>query len=304
MKLGHKDKKQVSDLQIKLTHYSLGRLPLLIDGDFGRQTDFVVRQFQKTNKLVEDGIAGKNTMSVLNELTKDKFCLSLHGGHGGFDPLTNEYATLPSTGKRYHHASAELHKNGWFYEGVENRIAANALAEKMRKLGIFVLVTHHHYKCDYRNLGTHSNQTAPYVKAGYSGGTLSLHSNAVSTKDRTQAQIDAIQGCYIFTTPGLTYSDHASKLMLQELKNKFGDWVKLRDRKAQATERSDVEANFQVLREAEAIAAKYKNPNWFACLIENGFFTSLPDCLKIIESREEYVQCLINSILKIKNYER
>ena len=304
MKLGHKNRSQVADLQMKLTHYSLGRLPMLIDGIFGRQTDFVVRQFQKTHKLVEDGIAGRNTMAKLNELTKDKFCLSLHGGHGGFDPFTGEYATAPSTGKRYHHQGAELHKNGWFYEGVENRIAANALAEKLRKLGIFVLVTHHHYKYDYGKLSLHLKQTLPYISAGYRGGTLALHSNAVSTKNRTQAQLDAIQGCYGFTTKGSTYSDHTSAIILQELRKGFGDWIRLRDRKEIATENSDVEANFQVLREAEATAAKYKNPNWFACLIENGFFTSLPDCLKIIASREEYVQCLVNAVLKIKNNER
>ena len=132
MKIGHKSRAAVEELQIKLTHSTLGRLPMLIDGIFGRQTDFVVRQFQKQHGLVQDGIAGPNTRAVLNEITKDKFCISLHGGHGGLDPFTGEYATLPSTGKRYYHEGADLHKGGWFYEGVENRIAANALTEKSK----------------------------------------------------------------------------------------------------------------------------------------------------------------------------
>ena len=36
-----------------------------VDGDFGPNTEKAVRAFQKANQLMEDGITGKNTWSVL-----------------------------------------------------------------------------------------------------------------------------------------------------------------------------------------------------------------------------------------------
>ena len=39
---------------------------LAVDGDFGKNTDAAVRQFQKINRLVVDGIVGVKTCAVLN----------------------------------------------------------------------------------------------------------------------------------------------------------------------------------------------------------------------------------------------
>lgn len=45
---------------------------LIVDGDFGKSTDFAVRAFQKTYELEVDGQAGKNTVRKLDSLVEKK----------------------------------------------------------------------------------------------------------------------------------------------------------------------------------------------------------------------------------------
>ena len=271
LKLGDKGK-AVEELQILLTHATLGENPLLIDGSFGTKTYTAVHKFQSEKGLVVDGIVGKQTRQALKEPTEIKFMVSIHAGHGGIDPRTGEYATLPSTGKRYRHPASKLmHKNGWFLEGVENRIISESVTQVLRELGVFVLVTNHPYKCDYGNLYTHAAQTIPYIKAGYLGYTHSFHSNAIGQTDKEK--MDSVRGGYVFTTKGLTFSDYVAKKLLDLWKAEFGDWVRLRDKGKEPTLSSDAEANFQVLRNIESAT----NGKFGAILEEFGFFTSEPD---------------------------
>jgi hypothetical protein len=298
LKLDNKGK-AVEELQMKLTHASLGAHPLGIDGDFGGMTLQAVKRFQYAANLVVDGIVGKKTWAALNDVTKDKFFVSIHGGHGGIHPVTNLYATDPRVGKRYQHPSLKLHTDdGWFYEGVENRIIANDVAERLRTLGIFALVTHHPFKCDYGKLGTHRFKTAPYVLNGYSGYTHSFHSNAISTSNNKE-KLDATQGGYVFTTKGTTLSDTIAKELLTLWQDRWGDWVRLRDRKNEPTINSDAEANFQVLRQIEQLNSK----RFGAILEEFGFFTSETDTIFITDedTRQQRIFCAVELALRIKN---
>jgi N-acetylmuramoyl-L-alanine amidase len=288
----------VQRLQVLLTHSNLGRAPLTIDGRFGFITELRVQDFQRKYGLTVDGIAGRHTFAALEEVTKDKFMIAIHGGHGGLDPSTGKYATDPSTGKRYQHKGIALHTSeGWFYEGVENRIIANAVAEELRQRGIFVMVTHHPYKCDYGHLRMHANKILPYLQSGYKGYMHSFHSNAISTSN-SKEKLDKTRGGWVFTSKGLTFSDEVAKVLLEQWLMNFGSWTRLRDRKDEPTANSDAEANFQVLRDVERIG----NKMFGAILEEFGFFTSVIDAAFIIEpeTRKKRIQCAINTALKIR----
>ena len=299
---------QVRMLQMLLTHSTLGRNALLVDGQFGNQTHQALIAFQEKSGLVPDGIYGRMSASKLVPLTDERFMFSVHAGHGGW--INGEYATHPSTGKRYFHEGQQFHKGGWFYEGIENRIIADAVAEGLRKLGVFVLVTHTDY-CDDGYLGQHYVKTLPYIQAGYKGYTHAFHSNAAPTKvkdkagkvirRRTQAELDQIQGGFVFTTTGSTFSDKIAPIELRQWQPRFGKWVRLRGSSSVPNESSDAEANFKVLRDIEE-AAKNVNSFFGAILSEFGFMTSLPDCLFITSPkvRAMRIQAAIDTALEVR----
>ena len=65
MKIGDKGT-QVMEAQSLLK--KIGYDPGPIDGIFGKKTEEAVKQFQKDNGLIADGIIGKNTYKVLEPL--------------------------------------------------------------------------------------------------------------------------------------------------------------------------------------------------------------------------------------------
>lgn len=311
LRIGDRNK-EVAELQCYLTHYSLGARPLVVDGHFGEKTKQALLQFQSENALLPDAVYGSRTDAAMMRFlqTNKRFYVSIHGGHGGINPHTGQYDTKPSTGKRYQHKGLILHNNSdWFLEGVENRIIADRVAEKLRERGIFALVTHHPYKCDYGNLSTHYLQTLPYIINGYSGYTHAFHSNAVGKaikdkngkfiRNRTQAEIDSIQGCYVYTGKGLTFSDKIAALHLANKQEFLGaDWIRIRNGVAVPNESSDAEANFQVIREIEALN---QDDNGII-LDETGFFTSRFDAMRLVkeETREGRVLAAVKTALQVK----
>lgn len=54
---------------MKWLQYELNKhgYKLSVDGDFGAKTEAAVRDFQSKNKLVVDGIVGKNTIRSLTD---------------------------------------------------------------------------------------------------------------------------------------------------------------------------------------------------------------------------------------------
>ena len=300
---------EVEQLQCSLTHYSLGANPVQVTGTFDDATHKALMAFQIGNGLVVDGIYGAKSKAKLDALTSNKFVISVHGGHGGLR-ADGSYATKPDTGKRYQHPTSELHtKDGWFYEGHENRVAANEVANQLRRMGVFVLVTHDEIECDYGKLSTHVKQTAPYIKLGYKGYTHAFHSNAAPSKikgkdgafirNRTKAEMDAIRGGYVFTTKGNTFSDEVSALHLHHLYTKFESWVKLQTRGIIPTTASDNEENFQVLSDVEKSAAACKNYEFGAILEEFGFMTSENDCHFILDNWAGRVECAVKTALAV-----
>lgn len=311
LRIGDRNK-EVAELQCYLTHYSLGADALVIDGHFGDKTRQALLKFQSENGLLPDAVYGSRTEAAMMRFlrTNKRFYVSVHGGHGGINPETGEYDTKPSVGKRYQHKGLILHNNSdWFLEGVENRIIADRVAQKLREKGIFVLVTHHKYKCDYGNLSTHYIQTLPYIRNGYSGYTHAFHSNAVGSKIkdkngkfiryRTQAEKDAIRGCYVYTGKGFTFSDKIAPIHLANMQQFLGaDWIRLRNDVDVPNSSSDAEANFQVIREIEAL----KQDDNGIILEEAGFFTSRWDAMKLTEeeTRNGRVLAATKTALQVK----
>lgn len=304
----------VTTLQIKINHATLGAAGVAVTGIFDTPTQIAVQDFQNRFGLVADGIVGPKTWAMLETLTntKPKFLVSVHAGHGGIDPITRKYMTADSTGKKYQHkglGNVLGHSNdGFFYEGVENRIAANAVANQLRQAGIFCITTHHQYLCDYHDLGTHRRQTLPYIEAGFRGYTHSFHSNAAPSdvkdkegkfiRKRTQAEMDEIIGGCVFTTEGNTLSDQISQQLLDLWLVYFGDWVRIKDKKPIPTPNSDYEANFQVIREIEKLKVK----TFGAILEEFGFFTSAPDVQFITnqQNRHNRVRVAVETAIRMQ----
>ena len=65
------EKREYGDSRNKLVKWCQERLrahkgySIGIDGIYGTETERVVRQFQRDNGLINDGIIGKNTISIL-----------------------------------------------------------------------------------------------------------------------------------------------------------------------------------------------------------------------------------------------
>ena len=58
---------------------------LSIDGIFGFETDMIVREFQCSNNLVQDGIVGPDTLSVLRELLSNGYIHIVQAGDTLYD---------------------------------------------------------------------------------------------------------------------------------------------------------------------------------------------------------------------------
>lgn len=290
----------VEDLRVALNHINLGSNYLPIVKTFDNNLLEAVKQYQITNGLVPDGIVGAKTWESIKHKTSDKFIISIHGGHGGIDPKTNKYTTA---GKCYRHKGHKLHtEDGWFYEGVENRLIADEVAKRLRALGFFVITTHHEYNDDEGQLLKHYTATLPYIKRGYDGYTHSFHSNAAGSDD--PVALEATQGGFVYTTIGVTISDYLAAKLLEIWRTKFGNWwVRMEDDRRRKdlnkkiTISSDAEANYQVIRnvEGDKNINPLKSKNYGAILEEFGFMTSLKDTKFIIdpENREKRIQAAV-----------
>ena len=65
-------------------------LKIVVDGDFGGQTEEAVKRFQRVNGLADDGVVGPNTLAALQKVTPG-------GGNlpQSYSPPSTEYSKVP-----------------------------------------------------------------------------------------------------------------------------------------------------------------------------------------------------------------
>ena len=111
-------------------------------------------------------------------------------GHGGLDPMTREYLTSESIGKKTLHTNGKAyHNNGWFYEGHFNRQMGNEFIEKATAAGFYCVPVSHPWQ---DNSLKDRTDTANAIARKFGGRSLfiSFHSNAagVGTAPQTGAE--------------------------------------------------------------------------------------------------------------------
>jgi len=253
-----------------------------------------------------------------------KLVLFSCAGHGGIDQPTatapNDYTTAraPTFGKFFDHAQrgangrpiitngkrvlqtykgapATFHNNGFFYEGVENRIYQTALIAAMQplidsgelmiiKVADEVLDTTLKQRVDFANqinaqiqAYNRNKPRAQRIATHYN----SLHFNAANTQ---------AQGICVFTSVGQTNSDLVADAVIKELSAHFPNHRLGRKIASMRTQQStdgdpDHEENFYVLR--------HTNPT--ATLQELGFFDNTAEAC-LIHYDSDYKQRVILSM--------
>lgn len=296
-------KEAVKDLQRKLS--KVLNISLSIDGDYGPSTTQAVKEFQKLNNLLIDGIAGIKTIrslylayrilyvhnSNLLHFGKRRFVVFVDAGHGGID----EKGKYVTPGKRAYHKGEHMHERGHYYEGFENRLAAEAFIEACANEGIICVRTYHPYK-DW-SLSKRTEIIRSWLRRGYYGYLHSFHSNAISSSNSAK-KLKNTRGFMVFTTLGNTFSDQIAQQHFKHVEETVGvDQWKYRTQLKDGDE--DYEANFQILRETDLFDFM---DHFGAFLDEWGFHSSSLDAKFIVDpiTRIKRVQAALKTALWVK----
>lgn len=180
------------------------------------------------------------------------WCVFIDAGHGGLDP-NGQYTTAPA--KMVKHARGVFHGNGFFYEGVWNRLLTQKVMEKLAMLGVKHLPLHHAY------LDTPLEQRVAKANwyARFFSKTFLISTHANASVDRRA------RGFEVYTTPGRTASDDLASLQWNNVNALLGNLIQMRQDTSDGDH--DREANFFILR-------KTTMP---AILIEHLFFDNFED---------------------------
>ncbi|WP_052600330.1 peptidoglycan-binding protein [Aureispira sp. CCB-QB1] len=274
------DKQAVKTLQYRLR--KVLNISLSVDGDYGPSTTQAVLKFQQIHGLQLDGIAGPQTLARLHlvyirtvqansnllHFGSRRFVIFVDAGHGGI----NDQGRYATPGKRAYHQDLILHERGHYYEGFENRLAAEAFIEACTKKGIQCIRTYHPHK-DW-SLSERTELVRSYLRRGYYGYLHSFHSNAISSKNSIQKLKKTI-GYMVFSTLGNTFSDQIAQQHFTHVQQAVGtnNWhyrEQLKDGD------SDYEVNFQVLRETDL----FEFTDFFGAILDEwGFHSSSQDAL-------------------------
>lgn len=205
------------------------------------------------------------------------FLVFLDPGHGGINPNKEfpNYETFPA--KCFLHSEGEFHYNGWFYEGVWNRVLVARVAALLseRDIPFLVLVSDHQDAGLMRRVLVANHYSVDKKHCLY----ISTHANA--------SRNHKARGFEVYTTPGETKSDEIASWLIEFVKSLFKD-IKIRTDETDGDQ--DKEAHFYVLR-------KTAMP---AILIEHGFFDNLEDAKFLMQSEtiEKFAIAQVNTILK------
>ena len=185
----------------------------------------------------------------------------LDPGHGGIDPITEQYTTAPN--KMAHHAGEQMHKNGWFYEGAWNRFFALELGAVLAESGIQFLYTipFERWHEDV-SLGERISY-ANWLHQMHDVLFISIHANA---HDGT------VRGLQVHTSPGETRSDAIAQELWNEVQQEFGSMITMRSDVSDGD--ADFENKFKVLTQTRCTAI----------LTENLFFDNTEDALLLMDA--------------------
>lgn len=206
---------------------------------------------------------------------KTDFCVFLDAGHGGLDKA-GKYVTAPS--KQFKHDKGEFHGDGWFYEGVFNRVLTNRVAAKLTNLGVSNIIVSHeyldislHYRVDLANW---------YHKNYKKGLFISNHANASSS--------GRARGFEVYTTRGKTKSDQVATLHYKNVQDLLGDRIKYRPERSDGD--VDREANFFVI----------KNTAMPAILVEHLFFDNFDDATLLVDDEiiERFAEAQVRTVIE------
>lgn len=208
-----------------------------------------------------------------------KYLYILDPGHGGLDPLTNEYVTH---GKR-----SPIFDDGFvLYEGVNNRRIVKHWIKAFEEAGLDVIdIVDSEEDVPLKVRVNAANFLHKERKCVY----ISVHSDAYGDGTKWTSP----SGISVYTSVGDTPSDQLAELVLQEFICNFGDTVKWRLDYSDGDK--DKEAHFYVLR-------KTKMPS---ILIEAGFHTNKEEAKRMLgqDWLDKYTKSIIEGIKLWEHYE-
>lgn len=213
-----------------------------------------------------------------NNLMNSDFCVFLDAGHGGLDKA-GRYVTAPS--KQFRHSRGVFHNNGWFYEGVFNRVITGRVADKLNQLGIPNITVSHEY-VDI-SLAYRVDMANWYHRNFKKGIYISNHANASGS--------GAARGYEIYTSPGRTASDQIAEFHWNNVKALLGDSIRYRTDTSDGDH--DREARFYVLTRTVMPAI----------LVEHLFFDNYEDALLLMndETIERFAEAEVRTVIDYMN---
>lgn len=255
---------------------------IAVDGDYGPKTTAKVAKFQTVYGIpFKDGIVDALTLKLIKDIYegmwsnhsdllsfgKRRFVVFVDAGHGGI----NDKGQYIMKGKQAYHKNGKFHKEGHYYEGLENRIIAEAFCEVLTDAGIIAIRLYHPVK-DI-SLSERADMAVAYLRRGYVGVLMSFHSNAISSKNTLEQKLRT-RGFCVYTTRGTTFSDQVATEHFNNVKAEIGakNWM-FRTQKRDGD--VDYEKNFSILYKTDV---KEFEDTFASTLEEWGFHTSRADC--------------------------
>lgn len=212
--------------------------------------------------------------------------LFISAGHGGIDPNDGKYTTMRDQRAKYFQFKngKEYHENGFFYEGVCNRLIASEFTAQAIRAGFHVVPVFHHWQDTALSTRVKfANDTSKLF--GYDSLYLSFHSNAANTRAR---------GLYIFHHPK---SGNGRRLSNDIAAFADGYW-----RRYGSMSNRAVREGYMYNGDGSVKGIYYENqaPAMPSIIIENGFFDNEQDADLLMQEdfREGLCTEILNGVIK------